>query len=249
MFKSSAFRWLPKIYPIVLLFIFIFFAVALVRAQETCHNDRQGADDEPGQKDLNRFCLDKEVEPPLDVSVSFQWDQAGWTGNNTGDACLLFDTNENGRADYSFCETIQFDPAQHQCSELYKCDADSRADRCMGRVQIACVAECTAALVQDSDPFHIGKADTVASCDLDFDTLLGTSQAILLDVCSYPSSIPNSDPSDCIFSPVGPTAVTLTQVRVSPSLTIQLPNAVYLLIVACLLGVFILVGSVLFRRT
>jgi hypothetical protein len=167
MFKSSGFRWLPKIYSIVLLFIFLFLTVSVVKAQETCYVDRQGADDEPGQKDLNRFCLNHEVEPPLDISVSFQWDQAGWTGNNSGDACLLFDTNDNGRADYSFCETIQFDPAQHHYSQLYQCQADSRADRCMGRQQIEGEAECTASLVPDSDPFHTGKADTVASCEID----------------------------------------------------------------------------------
>ncbi len=249
MFKSSGKRWLPIIYSIVLLFIFIFLTVAVVTAQGTCYDDRQGADDEPGQKDLNRFCLDHEVEPPLDVSVSFHWDQAGWTGNNSGDACLLFDTNGNGRADYSFCETIQFDPAHHQHSELYQCTADSRADRCMGRQQIVGATECTASMVEDSDPFHPGKADTVAYCDLDFDTLLGTDQGILLDVCSYPSNIPNSDPSDCIFSPVGPTAVSLSQINATPSSAIFGQSSISLLATACLLSTFILVLWSLYRRT
>jgi hypothetical protein len=221
----------------------------VVKAQETCYLDRQGADDEPGQKDLNRFCLDQEVEPPLDISISFQWDQAGWTGNNSGDACLLFDTNGNGRADHSFCETIQFDPALHQCSELYQCEADSRADRCMGRLQIACVAECTATLVPDSDPFHTGKADTVASCDLDFDTLLGTDQAILLDGCSYPSNQPNSDPSDCVLAPAGPTAASLSQVSATPSSAILVPNSIVLLVVACLFVAFVFAYSAVFRHT
>ena len=40
----------------------------------------------------------------------------------------------------------------------------------------------------------------------------GATTAVLLDVCTYPSQEPNSDPSDCVITPTGQ-ATTLTLVK------------------------------------
>src|SRR5690349_14467438 len=52
-----------------------------------CTPDLQGAMDEPGQKDLTEFCLDPAAAVPFDFVVSWSWDEPGFPGNNSGDAC------------------------------------------------------------------------------------------------------------------------------------------------------------------
>jgi hypothetical protein len=59
--------------------------------------DNSGPDDYPGQKDLNLLSVDS-GGLPNSLGVIWNWDDTGWTGNNTGDACSLYDTNGNGFA-------------------------------------------------------------------------------------------------------------------------------------------------------
>ena len=185
-----------------------FLAASPAAADQICYDDLQGADDEPGQKDLNRLCIDYEPASASFVDVDFQWDKTGWTGNNTGDACILFDTNDNGFADYALCETVSQDPAQHLSTRLYQCTADSRPTRCMGGNLIDSLSVCTATVEMGIDPFHPEEADTLGCCPVLLSDLGGAAQVELLDVCTYPSEQPNSDPSDCVIAPSSPTAIT-----------------------------------------
>lgn len=66
--------------------------------------DDQGADDEPGQKDLNFLTVD--YAPVDGIDVTWGWDNTAWSGNNTGDACTLFDVDSDGFANYSLCITV-----------------------------------------------------------------------------------------------------------------------------------------------
>src|SRR5687768_13833806 len=66
-------------------------------AAPNCTIDVQGANDEPNQKDLTQMCVDALASP----AVSWQWDDTAWSGNNTGDACALFDNDNNGLTDYA----------------------------------------------------------------------------------------------------------------------------------------------------
>jgi hypothetical protein len=52
--------------------------------------DDQGADDYPGQKDLNQLTTNSDGLP-TSMEISWNWDDTAWSGNNTGDACALFD--------------------------------------------------------------------------------------------------------------------------------------------------------------
>ncbi len=60
-----------------------------------CVVDTAGANDEPGQKDLTKLCVDY-AGAPTTVSTTWNWDQLGTSGNNTMDACSLFDTDGDG---------------------------------------------------------------------------------------------------------------------------------------------------------
>ncbi len=172
--------------------------------------DAQGPNDEPGQKDLTQLAF---VANEL---VAWSWDETDvWSGANTGDACTLFDTDDDGNANYSLCVQLG-DSATGEAvflgTILYSC-GDARADRCTQPVDevkswLADDANnpCSVDIV-NTDPFPSGDDapnDTQAACDLN--TVLplmtvGTSEPDLINVCSYPSGRPNSDPSDCVAEP------------------------------------------------
>src|SRR5262249_26411719 len=59
-------------------------------AHADCFQDAQGSDDQPGQKDLSEFCLAGTCGGSS-TTVTWNFDDTEWTGNNTGDACALFD--------------------------------------------------------------------------------------------------------------------------------------------------------------
>ncbi|KKP64634.1 MAG: hypothetical protein UR61_C0042G0001 [candidate division WS6 bacterium GW2011_GWE1_34_7] len=173
-----------------------------------CVIDLQGANDEPGQKDLNQMCIDETMESEGDLYVTWNWDDIKWTGTNTGNACSLFDTDNDGYANYSLCVVVAGSPATYQDTILYSC-GDASASKCTNPILSISMlggTSCSAA-VQSTDPFSGPAAkdtgdyypnDTVASCNINLDDVGGVLDAKLIDVCSYPSNQPNSDPSDCI---------------------------------------------------
>jgi uncharacterized repeat protein (TIGR01451 family) len=169
--------------------------------------DDEGADDEPGQKDLNQLTV--EFEPAtqdIDLEVSWHWDETSMSGKNTADACSLFDTDNDGNANYSMCVVWGGD-AVHVSTLLYECN-DTAADRCnSGTEPVALpdeegVSSCQVELAPDTFPatHGIDAEDVRATCLIDLGNISGSS-AFLVNVCSYPSQQPNSDPSDCVVNP------------------------------------------------
>ena len=71
---------------------------------DTCMTDMQGADDVAGQKDLNQECLDGTCTGGFVVYWNF--DDTAWNGSNTGDACALFDSDADGKANFAVCATL-----------------------------------------------------------------------------------------------------------------------------------------------
>jgi len=87
----------------------------------------------------------------------------------------------------------------------------------MGPQPLVCVSECVASVVMGIDPFHPDEADTLAVCPLDLGDLGDGVQPVILDICTFPSAHPNSDPSDCILSATTPTALTVGHIFIGPS--------------------------------
>lgn len=177
----------------------------LMAAISTTIVDVDGADDEPGQKDINSMTTVYDTGDGFDFHVLWSWDEISVSGNNTIDACSLYDTNGDGFANYSLCVTGGSDPISHQATTLYSCN-NTRVDRCAGAVQLGIEppdstfsSSCSLAITA-TDPFH-GGTDTTASCKIDLSDMGGAATAVLTNVCSYPSKEPNSDPSDCILAP------------------------------------------------
>ena len=130
------------------------------------------------------------------------------SGNNSADGCALIDndpvgTTGFGYADYALCVTWNKD-RQLASTTRYACN-DTRADRCAGADTLNGVTNSVCAVdLANDDPFSQGASfpyDTKAYCSIDLTEVGGTSIARLMDVCSYPSQQPNSDPSDCVATP------------------------------------------------
>lgn len=179
-------------------------------------NDDAGPDDFSGQKDLTQLSVDY-AGLPNTLAVKWNWDDTAWTGANTGDACSLYDTDGDGLANYALCATVAGTPATWVATRLYSC-GDTAADRCTqpNALVPSPGSTCSAGVVPGSDPFggvashNTGNTcsattgcytdDTVASCTVQMSDF-GANEAFLINVCSYPSAIPNSDPSECVVTP------------------------------------------------
>lgn len=164
-----------------------------------CVNDTAGANDEPGQKDLTKMCVNYD-NVPTTLSTTWNWDDLGTSGANTLDACNLFDTNNDGNIDYAVCVTTTGNPASIQSLTTYSCGND-RVDRCSSpKTEVSSGTTSCTISSQNTDPFPAGDvypADIEGACTIQLSTVGGTD-AKLVDVCSYPSQQPNSDPSDCV---------------------------------------------------
>jgi hypothetical protein len=183
--------------------------VAQANAAFVITPDENGPNDVPGQKDLNLQGVDNSGLP-TSVQVLWNWDEVGSSGGNTLDACSLFDTDGDNRANFAVCATAGSNPAANPVTTVYTC-GDARVDRCSS--QIAAVSNpqsaCTVQSPSATDPFNgTGKArgasypnDARATCTIVLADVGGASNAVLINTCSYPSQQPNSDPSDCVLVP------------------------------------------------
>ena len=154
-------------------------------------DDTAGANDEPGQKDLTEMCADYLSGA---VNIQWNWDDTAWSGANTGDGCALFDSDGDGFANYSLCVIVSGNPATYSTHILYSC-SDTSTNKCFGSTPLTSTGiECSA--FNDDTPTFGGDDDTTAQCTVQLSSVGGGE---LIDVCSYPSGQPNSDPSDCII--------------------------------------------------
>ena len=175
-----------------------------------CVPDQQGPDDGPGQKDLSFLTVDN-TSSTTEKRITWGWDDTAWTGANTGDACALFTTDDDQFANFSLCITVT-QAGNFQSKRLYQCDNDQH-DRCSGSLVPTFTSTGTASRQTGADPFGTAgrgnnACDLNANCRTD-DTVADVTvrladfggTGVLLDVCSYPSQQPNSDPSDCVVTP------------------------------------------------
>jgi Domain of unknown function DUF11 len=166
-------------------------------------NDEQGPNDEVGQSDLTRLGVDSSGLPAT-MHVSWSWDVIALPGANTADACALFDTDNDGRVNFSLCVTVVGSPAAQTTASpiLYGCGDDS-VDRCTSPAPVASFGSTCSVSQTATDPFPDGEsspADTTATCTIGLADV-GGSNAKLANTCSYPSQVPNSAPRDCVLVP------------------------------------------------
>lgn len=191
-------------------------AQTFVAANEIKALDDGGADDYPGQKDLNYLSLNYATSNDA-VRVRWGFDDTSWSGNNTGDGCVLFDQNQNGKANVAFCVTVE-KAGVFKAFRAYTC-SDARSDRCTQPALVTTTLTSTAltgSLVKTTDPFaNVASHTTGNTCgakqgcysqDTEPEAIVRFADfsgipTVFVNVCTYPSQEPNSDPSDCVFTP------------------------------------------------
>jgi hypothetical protein len=173
-----------------------------------CTIDVDGANDEPGQVDLTQMCRGLSIGGPPQFYYTWSWDEITGSGSNTLDACGLYDTDSDGDVNYSLCVRLLPDANQnnrlvYSDMILYSC-GDDKPDRCtqpITEIPPSASTSCSADQ-QTTDPFAAGSAypqDTVAGCTVNPNDVGGVA-SVLINVCSFPSGEPNSNPFDCIVN-------------------------------------------------
>jgi hypothetical protein len=181
-------------------------------ASETC--DDGGANDiNSAQVDLN--CFNRADNIANKLHVKWTWDDINaWGGTgSTGDACALFDTDNDGNVNVAVCARITnaADGSIVQvggagAADVYVCN-DTKSDRCAKQVapQLGSnkgTTVCTiASPVADGFPgMGDDGFDVEATCAIDktMPSLTGVTSIDLVNVCSFPSGEPNSNPFDCV---------------------------------------------------
>ena len=208
------------------------YALVLVTAGPAaatrCIVDVDGANDDPGQKDVTQFCVGLGKNDPFDVHAMASFDLTGLDGSNTADICLLFDSNTDGKINVALCTTLAGNPAEVSDVRLLTCN-DSWSDKCGGAVKIntcsgsgsSCLSDaqcgagetCSAAFdtrclaaQMPSDPFPAGDnspMDTMVSCAVDLDDFGAAGiGGRLINMGAYSSSSLSSDLSDAVLPPM-----------------------------------------------
>jgi hypothetical protein len=168
-------------------------------------------DDFPGQKDLNAQAVATVPGSPVQLWTAVKWDDLNFSGGNTGDSCALFDTDTDNNANYVVCMAITGSPAvvdPTQTPRVYSC-SDKSSTKCTSKStqltaaqagETACAVETAAAETFPTE--HPNSFDTLGYCRIDTSVMtIGGSAPDLINTCSYPSSSPTSDPSDCVLIP------------------------------------------------
>ncbi len=196
-------------------------AISPIPANFFAVKDQQGANDQPGQKDLTQMGRDE--SDPYYYKLFWSWDEtAAWTGSgNTGDACALFDSDGDGNINFAVCGQIT-NPGGNPnlvnqtalSTRPYSCN-NTKSDRCPKAAaltftptdvlagQFLTLASGTSNLITATDPFPAGASNPNDST-LQVNIRKGflPANSVLVNVCSYPAG-PDSSAGDCILSPGG----------------------------------------------
>ena len=200
--KSNVSRWNGvRTFALALALI---VTTAMPAAAMRCLVDVDGANDDPGQKDVTQFCVGLGANDPFEIHATASLDLATISGGTTSDLCMLFDSDGDARINAALCTTLSGSPAVVSDVRVLSCN-DSKSDNCSGAVELSAVnTNCTASQ-ESSDPFVDGAEhplDTVVSCAIDLDEFGAAGAAArLINMGAYSSSALESEMSDAVLPP------------------------------------------------
>jgi hypothetical protein len=83
---------------------------AFAQSSSVGASDGDGPDDEQEQSDLTAIQISCSANSITDLPLSVQLDPVSNPGGNSSDISILFDTDDDGFANYSYVITLQGDP-------------------------------------------------------------------------------------------------------------------------------------------
>lgn len=173
-------------------------------------SDNGGADDEQEQSDLTALSLTCPSSPTSVIPFSFQLDPEINSGNNTSDVSILFDTDNDGNANYSYVVTLGPDPAGGTQFAVLGISLqlgrnDSSPIKVAGNTTSFPIGTTTATVGTATNPFD-GGTDTLVTLDLDFQAIADSDPALsladvrFLNLTTIPSSSATSNPKDVLLA-------------------------------------------------
>jgi hypothetical protein len=186
-------------------------------SDEYCRPDPGACNDFPNQQDTKGACIASNFattspSPANAIYLRFDFDDTGLNGGNTGDACWLVDSDQDGNANRALCMEVTGNPFNALTSFLYTCNDSSPS--CGGAALAGSqtqVCNFTSALVSAQQIECSDTGDTAVECSIPIADLGWSSgNIVLLSGCTFGSPQPNSADHDCateggpfVIDPVG----------------------------------------------
>ena len=177
---------------------------ALAQSVTVGSSDVDGPDDEQAQSDLTSFELTCPATGATDLPLSVQLDPVANSGGNSSDISILFDTDGDGNANYSYVVTLGNDPFSVIDIQLQQGRNDSSLIKISGNKTDLPIGTTTSSTSIGINPFN-GDDDTLVSLNLDL-SAIATHAGISVDdiqfvnITTIPSSSATSDPKDILLA-------------------------------------------------
>lgn len=174
-------------------------------AQDTTvgSSDNNGPDDEQEQSDITSLELVCSATPSNLLSLSVQLDPVANSGGNSSDISILFDTDGDGNANYSYVVTLANDPFTVVNVQLQQGRNDTSQVKISGNTTSVGIGSTTYSTGIGVNPFDGGQ-DTLADLQLDLNAIathagIPLADVKFLNVTTIPSSSATSDPKDILL--------------------------------------------------
>lgn len=169
-------------------------------------SDVDGPDDEQAQSDLTAIDLQCDASNPDVLTAGVQLDEVANSGGNSSDISILFDTDGDGNANYSYVVTVGNDPFSVIGIALQRGNNDTSQIKISGNTRLVGIGTTTASTTIGTNPFN-GDPDTRINLSLDLTSIANHAGVAIdgvqfLNVTTIPSSSATSDPKD-ILLPLG----------------------------------------------
>ena len=166
--------------------------------------DNDGPDDEQAQSDLTSFEIVCPASSSPVLPLSVQLDEVANSGGNSSDVSILFDTDGDGNANYSYVVTVGNDPFSVINIQLQQGRNDTSPIKISGNTTNIPIGTTTSTTSIGTNPFN-GDQDTLVALDLDISVIANhagvlTDDVQFLNVTTIPSSSATSDPKDVLLA-------------------------------------------------
>ena len=177
---------------------------AFAQSSSVGASDGDGPDDEQEQSDLTAIEISCSGSSINDLPLSVQLDPIENPGGNSSDISILFDTDADGFANYSYVITLQGDPFIVDSIDLQRGKNDSSPIKITGPRTSLGIGTSTSGTSIAVNPFD-GGPDTSIDLNLDLSVIatdagVAISDVEFLNVTTIPSSSAASNPKDTLLA-------------------------------------------------
>lgn len=179
-------------------------SMALAQSSSVGASDGDGPNDEQEQSDLTAIEISCSANSITDLPLSVQLDPVSNPGGNSSDISILFDTDDDGFANYSYVITLQGDPFTVGAIDLQRGKNDTSPTKITGPRTSLGIGTSSSGTSIAINPFD-GGDDTSIDLNLDLSAIaadagVSITDVEFLNVTTIPSSSAASNPKDTLLA-------------------------------------------------